>query len=54
MKRDEIVEFVKAEGKIRFDELVNRDFQKTDFDDGKFEKFLRLAGISHVTERRPS
>jgi ATP-dependent DNA helicase RecG len=30
MKRDEIVEFLKSEGKVRFDEMVNRSFQKND------------------------
>jgi ATP-dependent DNA helicase RecG len=50
MRRNEIVEFVKSEGKIRFDEMVNRDFQKKDFDEEKFEKFLRLAAISRVME----
>jgi ATP-dependent DNA helicase RecG len=48
MKRDEIVEFVKSEGKVRFDEMVNRSFQKDDFDDEKFNRFLKLAGISSV------
>jgi ATP-dependent DNA helicase RecG len=50
MRRNEIVEFVKSEGKIRFDEMVNRDFQKKDFDEEKFDKFLKLSGISRVME----
>ena len=32
LKRDEIIEFVQTEGKIRFDELVFRDFTESDFD----------------------
>jgi ATP-dependent DNA helicase RecG len=50
MKRDEIIEFVKSEGKIRFDEMVNRNFPVAEFDDAKFDKFLKLAGISKVME----
>jgi ATP-dependent DNA helicase RecG len=49
LNRDEIIEFIKAEGKIRFDELVNLKFDyKKQFDHKKFDKFLRLAGISKV------
>ena len=48
MNRDEIVEFVKSEGKIRFDELIHRDFSEVDFDIEKFRRFLAMSGISPV------
>lgn len=51
MNRNEIIEFFKEEGKIRFDELVNLKFDyDTHFDEKKLDKFLRLAGISRVTD----
>ena len=50
MNRDEIVEFVKAEGKVRFDELIKRDFSTADFDEVKFRNFLKLSSISPVME----
>ncbi|MFZ3110857.1 MAG: RNA-binding domain-containing protein, partial [Rectinemataceae bacterium] len=52
MNRDEIIEFVKVEGKVRFDELICRDFSDADFDEQKFQHFLRLAGISPVMDSR--
>ena len=51
LDRDDIIEFFKSEGKIRFDELVNLRFDyDTHFDHGKFDRFLRLAGISKVLD----
>lgn len=50
MRRDEIVEFVKTEGKVRFGELVNRDFEEKDFDKEKLSLFLKNARISKVLE----
>jgi len=51
LSRNEIVEFFKAEGKIRFDELINSRFDyNTHFDPKKLEHFLRLAGISKVLD----
>ncbi len=51
LNRDEIIEFFKAEGKIRFDELVNLKFDyDTQFDAKKLDRFLRLAGISKVLD----
>ncbi len=50
MKRDEIVEFVKSEGKVRFDELIKRDFNMDDFDEEKFQRFITLSGISSVLD----
>lgn len=47
LKRDEIIEFFKSEGKIRFDELINEKFEyPKDFDKNRFRKFLELAGLS--------
>lgn len=51
LDRDGIIEFFKSEGKIRFDELVNVRFDyDTHFDQEKFDRFLRLAGISKVLD----
>jgi ATP-dependent DNA helicase RecG len=51
LDRDEIVEFFKSEGKIRFDELVNPKFDyDTHFDSKKLDKFMALAGISKVLD----
>ncbi|MCD4780961.1 MAG: putative DNA binding domain-containing protein [Candidatus Omnitrophica bacterium] len=51
LDRDEIVEFFKSEGKIRFDELVNPRFDyDSHFDPQKFDRFLKLAGISKVLD----
>jgi len=51
LHRNEIIEFFKAEGKIRFDELINSRFDyNTHFDPKKLEHFLRLAGISKVLD----
>lgn len=51
LTRDEIIDFFKLEGKIRFDELIEPkfDFQK-DFDEEKFDGFLELAGITKTSE----
>ncbi len=51
LNRDDIIEFFKVEGKIRFDELVNLKFDyDTHFDPTKLDRFLRLAGISKVLD----
>ena len=51
LSRDEIIEFFKVEGKIRFDELMNLKFDyDTHFDPAKLDRFLRLAGISKVLD----
>jgi len=47
MTRDEIIDFFKSEGKIRFDELILPEFSyPRDFDENKLLKFLELAGLS--------
>ncbi len=50
MTRDQIVDFVKIESKVRFDELVKRDFSAIDFDENKLDKFLKMAGITHIPD----
>ena len=51
LSRDEIIEFCRTEGKIRFDELINLKFDyHTHFDPQKLEYFLKLAGISKVLD----
>ncbi len=47
LKRNEILDFFKTEGKIRFDELINEKFKfPQDFSKEKLNKFLKLAGLS--------
>jgi ATP-dependent DNA helicase RecG len=51
LNRDEIIAFIKSEGKIRFDEFVNLEFDyKKHFDHNKFEKFLKLGGITKLID----
>jgi ATP-dependent DNA helicase RecG len=47
MTRDDIIDFFKSEGKIRFDELIEPKFSyPKDFDKNGFRRFLQLAEIS--------
>ena len=49
MNRNDIIEFVKAEGKIKFDEMICRKFEYDEhFDEKKLNKFLKIAGITKV------
>ncbi|MFH1727430.1 MAG: RNA-binding domain-containing protein [Pseudomonadota bacterium] len=49
LSRDEIIGFVKNEGKVRFDEIINDKFKyKDDFDQEKFDKFRTLSNISLI------
>lgn len=51
LNRDEIIEFFKSEGKIRFDELINTKFDyNTHFDQKKLDRFLKLTGISEIPD----
>lgn len=51
LDRDEIIEFFKSEGKVRFDELINLKFDyDIHFDPKKLNKFLRLAEISNILD----
>lgn len=47
MTRDEIIAFAIKTGKIRYDEQICTDFNWKDFDDEKFEYYLKLARISN-------
>ena len=46
LTRDEILRFSIQENKIRFDEQICKNFDFDDFDDEKFEYYLKLASIS--------
>ncbi|MDH7513956.1 MAG: putative DNA binding domain-containing protein [Clostridiales bacterium] len=49
MTRDELLEFFKSEGKIRFDELIEPKFYyPKDLDRNRLQRFLQLAGISKI------
>jgi ATP-dependent DNA helicase RecG len=51
LNRSEIIEFLKDEEKIRFDDLRNSQFVYDEhFDSKKLDRFLRLAGISKVMD----
>jgi ATP-dependent DNA helicase RecG len=51
LSRDEIIDYFKSEGKIRFDELINLRFDYAKhFDPAKLDAFLRLAGITKVLD----
>ena len=46
---DDIIEFFKSEGKIRFDELAQKNISLDSvFDSSAYERFLKLSGISKV------
>jgi ATP-dependent DNA helicase RecG len=47
MTRNEILSLAIKSGKIRFDEQICSNFDWKDFDDEKFEYYLKLAGISY-------
>lgn len=51
MNRDEIIALAIKTGKIRFDEQICAHFDWKDFDDEKFEYYLKLARISHNMNR---
>lgn len=51
LSRSEIIEFLKDEEKIRFDDMRNSQFVYDEhFDSKKLDRFLRLAGISKVMD----
>ncbi len=51
LSRSEIIEFLKDEEKIRFDDLRNTQFVFDEhFDSKKLDRFLRLAGVSKVMD----
>ncbi|MFW6014774.1 MAG: RNA-binding domain-containing protein [Candidatus Nanoarchaeia archaeon] len=51
MKRDEIINLSFKSGNIRFDEQICTNFDWKDFDDEKFEYYLKLAGLSYNLSR---
>ncbi len=51
LSRNEIVEFIKAEGKIKFDELLNKNFLLENLSYKKLDNFLDRAKISPVLDR---
>lgn len=51
MNRDEIIALAIKTGKIRFDEQICAHFDWKDFDDEKFEYYLKLARISYNMNR---
>jgi len=49
MTRDELLDFFKSEGKIRFDELIEPELNyPKDFDKNRFRRFLQLSGIIKI------
>ena len=51
LSRDEILDYFKTEGKVRFDEMIEPRFKyPEDFDAGKFRRFLELAGLSNTKD----
>ena len=53
LAREEIRTFFQKEGRILFDEMLNKNFNiKKDFDNSKYNKFLAKAGISKVANRK--
>jgi ATP-dependent DNA helicase RecG len=51
LSRDQIVNFIQAEGKIRYDELIKKNFSQKDIDQAKLTHFLELARISPVLDK---
>ncbi len=51
LSRDQIVAFIQAEGKVRYDELMKNDITMSDIDQDKMARFLKLSGISPVLDK---
>ncbi len=51
LKRDQILEFNIKEGKVRFDEQICENFDFNDFDNSKFDYYLKLAKITSNLSR---
>lgn len=51
LSRDQIVNFIQAEGKVRYDELIKRNFTLKDIDAEKIKRFLELSRISAVLDK---
>lgn len=53
LKRDEVKEFFKKEGRIFFDELGNDSFSvEQDIDEEAFSRFKKFLGVSDVLDRK--
>ena len=53
MTRDEILDFAIVEGKIRFDEQINKEFKfPQNFDAKKLNKFLKLGNLSKTLSNK--
>lgn len=52
MNRNQIIDLSIKSGKIRFDEQVCSDFKFEDFDDEKFNYYLKLARISNNLDKK--
>ena len=51
LTRDQIIQFIKAEGKVLFDELNNETFDyERHFDADKLDSFMKLAGLPHALD----
>ncbi len=51
MSRNQIMEFMKAEGRIRFDELVKKDIDLDEhYSPELLRRYLKLAGISNILD----
>ncbi|MDK9712027.1 helix-turn-helix domain-containing protein [Acidaminobacter sp.] len=51
LDRDDIMEFFQSEGRIRFDEIINRDLEVDSvLNKSAYDNFIRLAGISNVLD----
>ena len=53
LDRDSIIEFFQSEGRVRYDEIVRTDLPVEGmFNEEAYRKFIRLAGISEVLDRK--
>ncbi len=47
MKREQIIDFLQQEGRVKFDEQIHKNFQfSKHFDTTKLNRFLRIAGLT--------
>ena len=52
LNRDQILEFIQREGRVRYDEIVREDLPVEGHLDSKaYERYLKLSGISAVLDR---
>jgi ATP-dependent DNA helicase RecG len=52
LNRDQILEFIQREGKVRYDEIVREDLPVEGHLDSKaYDRYLKLSGISAVLDR---